>query len=117
MQAILAKWLKSKENKKWLHDISWQFLYKKGLLMSDYMSYVATPFFVLDKIVIQLYSRIFELRLCMLPENKYWVAKIGDKPENCNIKMAFFRKIRFEDTVRMLKKFPPLYLNPLCCSG
>ena len=81
--------------------------------MSDYMSYVATPFFVLDKIVIQLYSRIFELRLCMLLDNKYWVAKIGDKPENCDIKLAFFGKLRFEDMVRMPKKCPPLYLNPL----
>ena len=81
--------------------------------MSDYMSYVATPFFVLDKIVIQLYSRIFELRLCVLLDNKYWVAKIGDKPENCNIKLAFFGKLRFEDTVRIPKKLPPLYLNPL----
>ena len=97
MQAILAKWLKSKENKKWLHDISWQLLYKKGLLMSDCMSYVATPFFVLEKIAIQLYSRIFELRLCMLLDNKNWVAKIGDKPENCDIKLAFFEKLRFKD--------------------
>ena len=50
----------------------------------------SNTFFVLDKIVIQLYSRIFELRLCMLLDNKYWVAKISDKPENCNIKLAFF---------------------------
>ena len=113
MRAILAKWLKSKENKKWLHDISWQLLYKKGLLMSDYMSYVATPIFVLDEIAIQLYSRIFELRLCVLLDNKYWVAKIGDKPENCYIKLAFLGKLRFEDTVRIPEKCPPLYLNAL----
>ena len=63
--------------------------------------------------MIQLYSGIFELRLCMLLDNKYWVAKISDKPENCDIKLAFFGKLRFEHMVRMPKKCPPLYLNPL----
>ena len=70
-------------------------------------------FFILDEITIAIYSRLYELRLCVLLDNKYWVARIGDKPEHCDIKLAFLGKLQFEDSVRMLHKVSPLLLNPL----
>ena len=33
----LAKWIKAETRRKWVHNIAWEMLYKKGILADDYL--------------------------------------------------------------------------------
>ena len=57
MRQTLKTWLATEESRKWLHDVAWELLGKKKIMLHQYVTYVTSQDFIPDEIAILLYCR------------------------------------------------------------
>ena len=64
MHENLVKWLKADVRRKWVHNIDWEMLYKKGILVDDCLHSLVQPGFKLDELALVIYARISYWNWC-----------------------------------------------------
>ena len=64
MHQNLVRWIKADDQRKWVHNITWEMLCKKGILVDDYLDSLVQPGFKLDELALVIYARMYHWNWC-----------------------------------------------------
>ena len=98
MHQNLIKWLKADVRRKWVDNIAWETLYRKGILVKDYLDSLVQPGFKLDEIGLLIYARMYHIGIGIILHTDFWTTRVNDTLENCDAVLCFQGNLKFSDT-------------------
>ena len=98
MRENLVKWIKADARRKWIHNIAWEMLYKKGILVDDYLDSLIQPGFKIDELGLVIYARMYHIGIGIILQIDFWTTRTNDSPEDCDAVLCFYGNLKFSDT-------------------
>ena len=94
----LVKWIKADAWRKWVHNIAWEMLYKKGILVDDNLDSLIQPGFKIDELSLVIYVRMYHIGIGMILQTDFWIIRTNDSLEDCDVVLCFQGNLKFSDT-------------------
>ena len=98
MHENLVKSLKADVRRKWVHNIGWEMLCKKGILVDDYLHSLVQPGFKLDELALVIYARMYHIRIGVILKTDFWTTRTNEALEDCDAILCFHGNLKFFDT-------------------
>ena len=74
----LAKWIKAETRRKWVLNLAWEMLYKKGILVDDYLDSLVQLSFKLDELALVIYARMYHVGIGVILRYDFWTTRTND---------------------------------------
>ena len=98
MHQNLVKWIKADAQRKWVHNFGWEMLYKKGILVDDYLDSLVQPGFKIDELGLVIYARMYHIGIGIILHTYFWTTRTNDSLEDCDVVLCFQGNLKFSNT-------------------
>ena len=73
-------------------------LYKKGILVNDYLDSLVQPGFKIDELGLVIYARMYHIRIGVSLKTDFWTTRTNDTLEDCDVILCFHGSLKFSNT-------------------